>query len=722
MKNDDDLLQDLEKKAAKKIGGKLLKILAPILGTFLMIFLGAFVIFGAVYAVGEFFSNAWENISGAFEFGDDGVDLSTLTYEEWIDNPLYVQQALEEGLIEFDDMQLGLLDGNTIELIFEKIVEYEESREMEKEVTYSIRTERLTGTSEGSTSSFPEMDIYGNTDADNALNDAFDFSVDVSFDKERTVTLRRIDIESGYTANGEDLLRMRWQPILALCSILATQNNADWGASSDVNLATASREELEDLGYYYITEEEIEDIIDLFFFKGTYFFDPLSDTREYYDFNYFTGGNTCAYRYSTIITGSSDGTQERITIREPAIAPNFVNNSYAKYEYQYNSDGQCVSRIYSLDSSHYFESCNEILPDGYDHGYFLELLELLPETSDLQEFYGSANFKNQTYDFTEEDDPDKVKTIGIYLVNSDYSMESDELGGSFTSFGETLPLYAYSRSSGQLGELHLYVNENYQDANGDYYQEYTFVPYATRPINQYEGLTVEQVEDLLTNHNYFADCRSCALFSDAAAIRRTAETFVNVCSGAQVSSDGSHANLSILFVLGLMRQEGAIRNNNICGRNYNYINYTGLSPYNTISGYLTNYKDYLRAKGVSDEDAPWVALEKQLYFIYEKYVVDRRQLTTRDMCWTGYSVENKYAGLSYSYCPPYYDYAMPYRADSYYIKDGVTKSWRGGSYPYNGWSNGVAMYWTGFAEYLGIEYEDNGDAGTEEVTEGAVTE
>ena len=343
---------------------------------------------------------------------------SSMTEEEidtYLDDPenIYACLSGQSGaLLSADDVYnafspagLAMLDRATTYEIFKQIHDYNQRRAQELSISYTIRHETREG-------DVPDIDDSLNLESENFGNNE-DSESDYSSQEYRTIM--RAEVEKDIDDNGRDIFALRWQPIYATLAIAAAENNGYWGQEASDTFETGELE-TKDIGTYYLTSAQIQQVIDIFYLRSDYYYDALGDlsftSYQFLDME----KNTSAFKVEThdwTETKTDDMGQKhtiyhRISKRIPYSAPNIIKNGFEMYEYGYTGistngkDQKCANRKYdavaskllaavqpfsptmieSLDESGLqFEATNFIL-------LFDEYLQLLPDPDgELHDFY-----------------------------------------------------------------------------------------------------------------------------------------------------------------------------------------------------------------------------------------------------------------------------------------------------------------------------------------------
>lgn len=583
---------------------------------FIVIIFCVLVLFGAASS----FADAIKNF---FHGNDETKEMTEEEFAVWINDPENIYEALQSDDVDLSAVNFLMLDEDTVKQIFERIHVYDEKRKESKTVSYTYRTEtRKPG------ESFEDMDEYGTIPSDSSSGKS-----GISYSGKADVEISRGSVEKETDENGMDLFALRWQPIVSMCALAVQQEYDDWGKKGGEDISTETIEDA-DLTNYYLTDEEIDKIIDIFYYKATYYYDAISSSTSSYKFKRMPEIQ-CAYRLDV-----SEDDDTRVTKRIPCSAPLCIANGFISYDYKYNSSGQCTSRDYTVVSERFFSAAAECV-NNFDMDMYLSMLSELPSAEDLYEFYSSDDFVNMMLINTTCMDPKQCSSIGIYYNanassggdGGDIPEDSDSVG--FIEYnGETygVPYYDYVAADRKL-----YVDR----VEGQEYGLYQVDGIALKSGAQTDGLTAEQIEYAISNCSYYADS-GCILFDTEEHRAKTAEILYEY---------QEEKNISVFFLLGIMRTEGAIKGP--YGHDYyNYFNIKG-SPH--ISG--KGFKNYKAAYGDG-----FTCLEEQLDFIVDKYINNGKSNYFK-MSWNGYDGRTL-GSLDMCYCPYYDDFGMPWAAGS----------------------------------------------------------
>lgn len=601
----------LARNKLNKVKGKLIRKLLPFLLGIILVVVVIMIIFGA-------FMSLTEKIE---DFFDDSPDLSSMTDEErneWLNDAGNIADAINDGLIELDAETFLNLDKDTVTRIMDRIVEYEKRRKKTRTVSYTYRVEQKVDR-KGNAIALEEMDKYGTIGSDSS--DAA--SSTISYTDTTNIELSRNDIENISDENGKGVFDVRWQPIFTLCAMAAQTNYDNWGAYNDKYEDAALLEDT-DFSGYYLSDEMIDNIIDIFYFKASYYYDAVDDTRTSYKFRKFNKLGI-AYKLESYLDGN-----QRITKRIPCSAPVAIQNGYITYSYSYNQDGFCTSRDYTLNPQHFYDACTAC-DSEFEMDTFVELLSELPAAEDLVDFYQSGGFATGYIENSSCTDKSVCASIGvIYHPTKDGGgeivgdIEIDWDGESFS-----IPVYDYPEEG-------LDVNEE----PGKDYALYPVSGFALKSGAQSDGLSEEQIVYVLQNYSYFARATNCPLFQ-VGEIEKTAHSLW------QFQEDNS---LSVLFILGILPTEGAIISEN-GSKYYNFFNMTTTEvskPHFNKKGhmfidYYTLYNGDLQA-----------AFNEQLQKFSNLWFDKRGRTNYFQFCWNGYDCKT-WTSLSDCYCPLYDD-------------------------------------------------------------------
>lgn len=642
-KNSIDDVVDAAKGAVKwfaKKGTKtILASLAPILIPVILVIMVIIFVIGATHS---FKSSMMDFFNTSDEYTSDVAIRSAINDT----NRMY--ELLKEGKFDLNASDFILLDEATILRIFERIYEHNLKQDKETRIRVTYRVEKKTD-SNGNPIELEEMDVYGTIPSD-SLEEKPEH---ITYDDETIYGVRLNDIEHKKSGETGYVFDVRWQPIVALCSVVAQDNYNRWGDGNDIDSSIALKDL--DVTNYYLTNAQIDSIIDVFCFRSSFYYNPIMNGRDYYSFTdfmeYESGFQLEVYDTET----------ERVTRRRPWAAPISVSNSYVSYTYQYDENMMICQRDKVINPAGFFSAVKRIDPD-FEMDNFLLNLAQLPEAYDLYAYYSSDDFINCKIEREQADTWLECSSIGTFY-------NGNNSGGAGTVSGDTfgIPIYDYENpNTAHLGEVHLFVNK----VSGEDYGVYRVSVSALKPFTQSDNLSLEQIEYVLANSSYHANS-GCILFNSEENRKKTAQVLYDY---------QQNNNVSVLFYLAIMRTEGAIKGS--YGKTYyNYFNFTS-STY-IIPG-SSGFRDYKAEYG---ENGAWDALETQLSQIYNRYAVDRGQINYFLMCWRGYDGYN-WSSISMSYCPAFDDLSMPWAAGSYYVKDGVTRQINGG----NGWVNNNVIY------------------------------
>lgn len=579
-----------------------------------------------------------------FRGHDETKNMTQEEYTAWLNDPENIYNALQSGNVDLSAVNFLMLDDSTVKQIFERIHKYNTKRSESKTVSYTYRVE-----SYPKKETMETMDEFGTIPSDSGGKSW------ISYDNEASVEISRESVEKEGDEEDLDLFAVRWQPVLVACAMAVQQEYDDWGTKGGEDISDKTIEEA-NLKNYYLTDAEIDAIIDIFYYNATYYYDAISSSTTKYLFKRMVG-TQCAYRLESSVNGKT-----RITKRIPCSAPLNISNKFISYDYQYDSSGKCTSRDYTMIPEHFFTEMNACI-EGFDMQLYLTMLAELPAADDLYKFYNSENFQSLMIVNKTCTNPKICKSIGIYY-NSNISDAGDKVdkddnkGGFIEASGDTfgVPFYDYVADDRKL-----YVDR----VEGQEYGLYQVKSIALKSGAQTDGVTAEQIEYALANCKYYASS-GCILFDTAEHRAKTAEIMYEY--------QEDH-NVSVFFILAIMRTEGAIKGS----YGHDYYNYFNIKGTPSISD--KGFKNYKAAYGDG-----FSCLREQLDFIVNKYI-NKGKANYFKMSWNGYDGKN-WSSLSMCYCPAWDDYGMPWAAGSLRLVNGTWKSVS----PGQGWVNNNASY------------------------------
>lgn len=635
-----------------------------------------------------------------------------------------------QGYEKYSEYLSGI-DVDTVVRILEAVDEWNTNAQKEVTVEYEYRLETAPA------GTLPLMDevtgeIIGDTDS---LDD-----YDVEYDTlEKTVSRKNIEYMTSVDGVYEDIFRVRWQPVVALCCMKIISNSPNWGTYTIEDGQLSSGEP-----NYYLSDEEIDQIIRLFVYKYSYVKDITDGGSRSYDFeDFMEGRNSTGFILRTWLRISNVDGEEyhtRVTIREPSIAPYYIKNSYITYEYFYDKvnleDGSAgrklVCRTATVKPHQLVDDMKMLVPE-FDEKWFMMLLEILPGSDDLVDYYESLIFAApEDYEVMREtaDSIAGCPVIGTYVHEGNYRgpLVEDPEGGM------TIPLYSMDKNGKHIkpGEWIVEPGNNY----GSYYVEFEAIRTLMRPDRKWDGSSTtinpfpdnptteidipavyfdkEDITRMITTYPFTDEERKhCPLFSDVNVIAELIQCLWDFQEEKQCS---------VSALLAIMKQEGGFRNTNIAVNGWNFFNISARTTDFKIQGNerFRNFKaEYQEIVDGRYEHAVINAFAAQIEWIYKNYWT-AGQDTFYSMCFNGYNVndpEHAYDNLSHCYCPPWDDRAMPYSRDSYiYYDGGYIYHWKYATEANRGWVNGTAIIqrkflecgMTGFEQVLDFDILEGG--------------
>lgn len=633
------------KGAGKKLLKKCLIVLIPLI----IILLAIVIVYGGATSLTDAIQ----------DFFDSSTDLSSMSESEryqWINDPenIYNELQKSDSTLDLSNSNLSYMNKETIEQIFDRLHVYEDrSRETSGQISYGNRVESYSGSlnDTADTVGMEPMDEYGTIRNDNN-SIILDSNASVAYDTQyRYTEIRRSDVEGVLDANGIGVFETRWQPIYVVCAMAARNNYENHQLQNGQDFSTTDFDDIS-LDGYFLTDEQIDAIIDIFTYEFEYFYDPVSSARVTYGFKSFEK-KPSAYRVLTDVSdyydySSEDGSSSftRTTYRVPEAAPKRISNSYVTYSYNYVNN-ICVSRDYAFVPNDLIAACEEHCQD-FDFNEFLELLAQLPGTEDLVEYYSRFVATENGYmpEFTTTTSREECPSIGVI-----YSPGGGLVGDTDADIGST-GQEGWVEWDGEVEELiyYDYINGNIHriavKVPGEDYGIYEVHSTALKSYYISDELTVDQLVYLFDTDSTFSRS-SNILFSSDANKYRTAQKLVEV---------QNEKGISVLFFLGIMKIEGAIGTNK--GEHWNFFNIEASSQYGRPPiDESPRFCDYTQLYS-----NPWDALAGQINSIhtwYSRY----NQTSAFQFIFAGYTEPN-WSLIYHSYCPPWDDLAFPWDVGS----------------------------------------------------------
>ena len=407
------------------------------------------------------------------------------------------KQYLEEKNVEFTSANSIYMDNKTIGRILDAVAQYNDTVAASTKVSYECMTyggkvtsvDMITGAStleplRGTTTVIEEKPVYDVLSVEDELvkqlimtnilvdvdGDGFIYiprgtqkiektvEVDIAVTESafwEDVSLNRLSVDADSAHFGEDVFYLRWQPVLTLCTMFI-QNNVDrYGTYAETDTDGDS---------YYLSNADLQNIIDVFAFKYSFYDDVTATGKTSVSFSRITNESS-GYRLQTSLDGMdvsaaiTNGLTSLTVKRVPALAPQHIFNSYLTYSYQYelltNGYYRLSSRECVLSPQNFLAACNELI-EGFDGELFVQLLSDLDDTEDLVAYYDNLiHGQVQTY---QTYDPSECPAIGTYvstvtgfkawLFHKNGASDSIENSQS----GVTLPEYAYEIPKEAIGD------------------------------------------------------------------------------------------------------------------------------------------------------------------------------------------------------------------------------------------------------------------------------
>lgn len=502
----------------------------------------------------------------------------------------------------------------------------------------------------------------------------------------RAVSLVHNRIDNGKALTGEDIFFVRWQPVVALCSMYVIENYDNWGAYDEGDEVLGNS--------HYLSDREIENIISIFSYDYTYY-------SDYYE----QGVGVCGvdhilqipsgYRIFKETTKLDDGRTKLVVHRQPASAPKCIQNAYVSFTYGYdvlpNGYIQLKERTCTYAPEKLVRAC-EGMVRKFDMKRFVGILSYLPGAEELTSHYEEVRkyAEELSMDSFTVTSVEECPSIGVI-----YSMQdsSEYMGGgyyegengsiSMSGEGIVVPLYPISGWKG------IYVRPGewiVKDGKG--YGEYLVAKEATLSLTVSDNLTLTQVQELVEHYFSESIASKCPLLATKQARSDLAECLYNY---------QQQKGASICGVLAIPLQEGSLKSSYAVD-GWNFFNIT-TNEYAVIpgSGRFRDFKAEFAGKNGAYKTAAVNAFEKQINSIHDNYFIKRGQTSYYLMCWNGYNATDgahAYESISMSYCPPWEDPAMPYSNDSYCTSADGNKiyRWKGAGEGHHGWINNCAKF------------------------------
>ena len=100
------------------------------------------------------------------------------------------------------------------------------------------------------------MDLYGTIP-----NDETQSALNITYDNELWANVKLNHMEYEMEMDASKTFDVRWQPIFAMCAVVAKDNYDHWG--NDTDLGSTSLKDA-DLSNYFLSNAQINDIIEIF--------------------------------------------------------------------------------------------------------------------------------------------------------------------------------------------------------------------------------------------------------------------------------------------------------------------------------------------------------------------------------------------------------------------------------------------------------------------------
>lgn len=684
----------------------------------LIAFMVLFVLFIPVMGVISF-------AGAVYDFFENDDYYSTLTEEER-NAIIYDAGELREfikkmGVNGYTSQMFGI-DEKTILRILDAVDVYNDSMENEIVIEYKQRVEEVP---EGT--DFPMMDpdtgvILESTDGIEGYKVYYE-----DYEGGSVVSRKNVESQQYLYGTSQNLFKVQWQPIMALCCMKIIANAEFWGTYTVEDGQLASGEP-----NYYLSDSAIQSVIDVFLYR----YEFIRDIREDEEIGACSFDSFLTYRGYGFDLGVTDyevidGIRYRRTRRIPKLAPKIIHNSYVTYTYYYQDveiedvglKGDVLStRSIVIDAQALINAMKEEVPI-FSESWFLSCLEQLPLTDEMCVYYADLFENPDEYSYnvnSAEREPvggaNRVFVFGnaysgsiierpdegIYVPLFEQTWDVEKEGSDGNKYYHTISLipgdwledsgygykYFYVRPEAITSNLGVDVvlkekypngeytgNEIYAtELNISYLVEYCYEHYGDYPLfenqsDDYKGELVQCLYDFQTGR-----------FLNESIVRR---------------------EQSVAGVLGIMMQETGMMANSYA-RYWNFFSITTDSstrPKITGTSFV-DYKTWYENDTAGSYKYPILnAFSSQMYWIANNYW-HKGQDTYYSMCFNGYDISNSeigYRGIGHSYCPPWQDTAMPYTSESH---DGGSYFWRNSGAHCQGWVNKCAEYKLVFEDAL----------------------
>lgn len=308
--------------------------------------------YGTVVSYSEFFADS-SNAQGVSNTSQIFVDAGT--HRQFLENE-------ELLLTEYNSIYM---DNKTVERILRAVENYNNEVAASVEIEYEYKK------------------YYGECEVDEITGEIISTALSSTNNSDgqtlsEKISLCRVNIDNDSKHFGEDIFYLQWQPVFVMCAMYI-QNN--------IELIGSYNEESEDGNSYYLTENDIANIIDIFTFHYIFYDDYTVRKKasvKYDDILKESSG------YRLDISKAEDGS---LTVKRiPALAPKKIYNSYLSYEYMYkelnNGYYELTSRVCRFNPQGFISACEALIPD-FDTELFIEELRLLPDSEDIAVYYAN---------------------------------------------------------------------------------------------------------------------------------------------------------------------------------------------------------------------------------------------------------------------------------------------------------------------------------------------
>lgn len=587
------------RKVARKAIRKILSVLAVPLSIFLLAIFVVVILNNApdyyTEKIDKWFSEYFGSMDDAalsnYGITQDMVNGEYASSMEYVNNAVLMRDLFRyaEEDIDFGTWQMDYTD---LMRIMDAVCEERSSYNLEREATYSYY--------------------------DSGYNETINLPYHLKL--EDTVLFSLANIENDQEIAGVNAYQLRWQEVVALCLMASVETNDTWGYkysdAPDEN-GTFSFLGSSPTDRYFLSDDVIDGIINILRYDFSYYYNPITDTVEYYEYEdmekyaYYPEGQTNI--------AQPDGLDKKV----PAIAPSYIGNTYQVITYPLDSLNTLSSRVITYRPHMYVDALSQYIPN-FRFDMYIDILKQLPMCDDIVARY---QILEKQYEDTETDTDAEV----LYQTTS-YEFPSKGVRVGSECISLTPGDYEYIQDENTYAMFYPGLNESFP------YNDYIYISRSAMEdsVLVSDHLTVEQIQILI--NEMYAQARQTDSRHD--------------CTGFLETADGLYRaqeefGVSVLAILSIVKQEGVLHED-LGQYGYNYFNY---GCYEGGVGFTYGGRNgrFLDCKQTFGDD-PSECMYQLIKKINHYYFINRHQDTFFLMCFNGFN--GTLGSINHSWCPP----------------------------------------------------------------------